>query len=100
MAQRLRWARRMLPLAANTVAHAAVQQHPAPDQPNHPSLATAMHNLASVHRARARLEEAEAGYRRALAMKEAAYADQPNHPSLATAVKMSTMGHFDDVRPG
>ena len=52
--------------------------------PDHPSVATALNNLAELLRATNRLAEAEPLYRRALEIYEAAYG--PDHPNVATGL--------------
>jgi tetratricopeptide (TPR) repeat protein len=52
--------------------------------PEHPQVATALNNLASLLRATNRLGEAEPLYRRALAIDERSYG--PEHPQVATAL--------------
>ncbi|MGB2608413.1 MAG: tetratricopeptide repeat protein, partial [Isosphaeraceae bacterium] len=50
--------------------------------PDHPSVATALNNLAEQLRASNRLADAEPLYRRALVIHEASYG--PDHPTVAT----------------
>ena len=51
--------------------------------PNHPHLAELVLSLADLHEQQGKLDEAEAGYGRALLMREAACADQPNNPVVS-----------------
>ncbi len=52
--------------------------------PNHPSVATALNNLALLYYAKGDYARAEPLYRRALAIDEKALG--PNHPDVATAL--------------
>ena len=56
--------------------------HEASYGPDHPSVATALNNLAELLYATNRLVEAEPLFRRALAIDEASYG--PDHPDVAT----------------
>jgi CHAT domain-containing protein/Tfp pilus assembly protein PilF len=53
-------------------------------EPDHPSLATTLGNLAGVLRAQGKLTEAESLYRKSLAIEEKKL--EPDHPSLATTL--------------
>ena len=62
--------------------------------PDHPSVATALNNLAELYRAHGRYAEAELLHRRALGIREKALG--PNHPEVAQS--LSNLGRILDLR--
>jgi tetratricopeptide (TPR) repeat protein len=70
--------------------------------PDHPTIATALNNLAGALRALGHPEQAQPLYERALAIDEAAHG--PDHPTIATALNnlagaLRALGHPEEAQP-
>jgi tetratricopeptide (TPR) repeat protein len=65
---------------------------------HHPSVASAMDNLASVYKDEARYAEAESLYKQALAIREKAL--PPDHPGRTIAKKSGRSGQRPEERRG
>jgi len=72
--------------------------------PNHPKLASIEHDLGTVAYRHARYAEAEARFRAALAIREAAFATDTDDVGLATTIEalgiaLLAQGRIDDAQP-
>ena len=70
--------------------------------PDHPSVASALNNLASLYKEEARYADAEPLYKRALAIREKALG--PDHPDVAQSLNnladlYSAQGRHADAEP-
>lgn len=87
---------------AVVVAKKALQIAEQATDPNHPSVAASLNNLAMLYRTQGQYTQAKPLYQRALAIDEKAYG--PDHPEVATdlnhlAELYRALGHYAQAEP-